>query len=119
MRLRVFLIALLLCFVTIVKADGPSDNLPDNVRRIPPPGVAVPEADKVELSAGIAALGKEIMDLRTALKDRPALLELLPDVQIYHNAARYALTYNEFYNPREIATAKQLLKQGMDRAAQL
>jgi hypothetical protein len=44
---------------------------------------------------------------------------LLPDVQIYHNAVRYALTYNEFFNNKEIAVARDLLKQGMERAGQL
>ena len=34
-----------------------------------------------ELGAGAAALGKEIEALRNSLKGKPALLELLPDVQ--------------------------------------
>lgn len=96
--------------------DGQGDNVPDNVRRIPPAGVAVPAEDRRELEDGIAALGKEIDDLRGSLKGKAGLLDLLPDVQIYHNAARYALQYNEFFNPREIAIAKDLLKQGMERA---
>lgn len=90
-----------------------------SVRRIPPPGVAVPAEDRAALETGIAALGKEIDSLRTELKGKPALLDLLPDVQIYYNAARYALTYNEFFNPNEIKTAKSLLAQGMERAANL
>ena len=44
---------------------------------------------------------------------------LLPDVQIYHNAVRYALTYNEFFNIREVSVAKDLLEQGLERAKQL
>lgn len=119
MRLRVLLLALLVCMSGFAKADGPGDNLPDNVRRIPPPGIAVPDADRAELSAGIAQLGREIDSLKASLKGKPALLDLLPDVQIYHNAVRYALNYNEFYNPREIATAKAFIKQGLERAALL
>ena len=34
---------------------------------------------------------------------RPVLRELLPDVQIYYNAVHYALTYNEFFSPGEMA----------------
>jgi pimeloyl-ACP methyl ester carboxylesterase len=105
--------------IAVAWADGPGDNLPDKVRRIPPVGVAVPEADKTELQAGIDQLGKEIESLRGALKGKATLLELLPDVQIYHNAVRYALTYNEFHNAKEIPAAKNLLKQGMDRAKSL
>src|SRR5207244_9840626 len=75
--------------------------------------------DRAELQAGIAELGADIDSLRDALKAKPTLLALLPDVQIYHNAVRYALTYNEFFNAREIPVAKALLKQGMDRARAL
>ena len=41
---------------------------------------------------------------------------LAPDVQIFHNAVRYALQYNEFFKPDEIGRAKQLLRQGQERA---
>jgi hypothetical protein len=101
------------------RGDGPRDNQPDNVRPIPPPGIAVPAADHAELKAGLETLGKEIERLRSDLKSKPALLDLLPDVLVYHNAVRYALTYNEFFNPREIPVAKALLKQGVDRAGLL
>ena len=40
------------------------------------------------------------------MKKKTALLELLPDVQIFHNAARYALQYNEFYKPEDIIGKK-------------
>ena len=117
---RLWIFALLsLCLMGVARADGPGDNLPDNVRRIPPPGVAVPDADRAELQTGIDALGKEINTLQKSLKGKKELIELIPDVQIYHNAVRYALTYNEFFNPNEIQSAKTLLKQGMERAEQL
>jgi dienelactone hydrolase len=102
-----------------LRADGPADNQTDKVRPVPPPGVAIPAADREELQTGVDALGKEIDDLRTALKDKPALLDLLPDVQIYYNAVRYALKYNEFYNVKEVTTAKGFLKQGQERAKDL
>jgi pimeloyl-ACP methyl ester carboxylesterase len=118
--MRTFRIILLLLFiVTAAQADGPGDNLPDSVRRIPPPGIAVSTADRAELEAGVKELGDQIGSLRALLKTRPELLDLLPDVQIYHNAVRYALAYNEFFRDREISTAKALLKQGMERAALL
>ncbi|HEX5271610.1 MAG TPA: prolyl oligopeptidase family serine peptidase [Gemmataceae bacterium] len=121
----------LLAAAALARADGPGDNLPDNVRPVPPPGVAIPDADRTELQNGAAALGKEIDALRTALKDKPVLLDLLPDVQVYHNAVRYALAYNEFFgNARtpaeaeraarsQVAIARNQLKQGKERAAQL
>ena len=99
--------------------DGPADNRADKVRPVPPPGVAIPAADREELQKGVDALGKEIEDLRTALKDKPALLDLLPDVQIYYNAVRYPLKYNEFYDVKQVGTAKAFLKQGQERAKDL
>jgi hypothetical protein len=99
-----------------VFADGPGDNIPDKVRPIPPKGIDVPAADRTDLESGIEKLGKEIEALRTDLKTKPALLDLVPDVQIYHNAVRYALHYNEFFNAREIPVAETLLNQGLERA---
>jgi pimeloyl-ACP methyl ester carboxylesterase len=86
---------------------------------IPPAGIALPEADRTELTAGTEALGKEIDALRVSLKDKPKLLRYLPDVQIYYNAVHYPLTYNEFYDVKEVAAAKKLLAQGMERAKAL
>src|SRR5262249_4222170 len=75
--------------------------------------------ERSELEAGLATLQKEIDQLRTALKGKPQLLELLPDVQIYHKAVSYALKYDEFFNPREFVVARDLLKQGTERAKAL
>jgi hypothetical protein len=120
---------LLLLFVasTSVYADGPQDNLVDKVRRVPPPGEPLAPGDRQELEAGVKVLGDEIVELRAALKGKPALLELLPDVQVYHNAVRYALKYDEFYKPydpktkqpAEVAVARKLIEQGRERARQL
>jgi dienelactone hydrolase len=103
----------------LLPADGPGDNLPDKVRPVPPPGIAIPDADRNELQTATDTLGKEIERLRLDLKLKPALLEMLPDVQIYHNAVRYALLYNEFYDPKEIKIAHKMLEQGRDRVEQL
>ncbi len=116
MKSHFFAFAILCSASLVLRADGPSDNLPDKVRRVPPPGVAVSAADRAELETGIADLGKEIDALRGQFKGKAALLDLLPDVQIYHNAARYALTYNEFFKTNEINVAKNFLKQGLERA---
>ena len=116
MRSRIFISVL--CFlVAFVRADGPSDNLPGQVRRIPPPGIKIPDADRAELDAGAAGLGREIESLRGTLKGRMA--ELLPDVEIYHKAVDWALRYDEFYKSNEVQVARLLLQQGMERAKAL
>jgi hypothetical protein len=119
MPCRWLLPLLSLALVGLVRADGPGDNVPLNVRPIPPKGITLTDSDRTQLQAGVDALGQEIDALRSALKGRPDLLGLLPDVQVYHNAVRSALTYNEIFRPKEVAVAKRLLEQGLDRARQL
>lgn len=112
-------LAFVLLSLTSVRADGPADNLPDRVRPVPPPGLAIAAADRAELSAAADALHREIESLHAALQARPTLLELLPDVQIFHKAVRWALDYDEFFKSNETHTARVLLNEGMKRAAQL
>jgi pimeloyl-ACP methyl ester carboxylesterase len=109
----------LLLLTSLARADGAADNLPDNVRPIPPKGVVLPEADRSTLQAGLDKLSQEITSLRNDLKSRRDLLELLPDVEIYESAVRTALAHDEFFNLREVPVAKGLLEQGMTRAKQL
>ncbi len=59
------------------------------------------------------------MRLRKQLKANQPLLDLLPDVQIFHNAVRYVLAHNEFYDKKEIDVARAHLKRGLERAQQL
>lgn len=113
------LLAALLLTAAAARADGPGDNLPDKVRPVPPPGTKLNDADRTELQKATDALGQEIDNLRQALQTKPSLRELLPDVQIFHNAVRYALAHNEFYDPKEIPIARGLLRQGQERAQQL
>jgi dienelactone hydrolase len=103
----------------VATADGPGDNLPDKVRRVPAPGVPVPDDVRKELQAGAEELARAIDAVRTALKARPDLLDLLPDVQVYHKAVDWALRYNDFNDAREFAVARKLVKQGLERAQQL
>ncbi len=108
---------LLLLFFALscaVLAQSPSD-----VRPVPPPGVAIPEAARVELIAGVAALGKEIDELRASLAGKPELLALLPDVMIFHKSVDWALRYDEFFDPKQVAIARHQLALGMERAKEL
>ncbi|HXJ44516.1 MAG TPA: prolyl oligopeptidase family serine peptidase, partial [Bryobacteraceae bacterium] len=78
---------------------------------IPPPGITVPEADQRQLRTGIERLGKRL----EALKGNPHLA----DVQIFHKAVKYALEGNEFFAQEEVFRAKELLRIGNERAADL
>ncbi len=108
--MKICLSAILCLLAGTILADGPTDNVAETVRRVPPPGLAINAADRAELEQGTAALKKEIESLHGPL---------VPDVQIFYNAVHYALAYDEFYKTNEIATAKLLLAEGTERATQL
>lgn len=97
-------------------ASSPAQNR--TAKQLPPPGVAIPDKDRAELTAEVEQLGKEIAALKSA-KLAPGLAELLPDVEIFHKAVDWPLRYNEFYNVKEVTTAHTLLKEGMARALAL
>jgi dienelactone hydrolase len=90
-----------------------------DVRPVPPPGIPIPDADRAALTAEVAALGKEIDALRVALKAKPALLALLPDVMIFHKSVDWALRYDEFFEPNHLDAARQQLALGRQRAKEL
>ena len=87
-------------------------------KQLPPPGVAIPEKDRAELTAGAAELGKEIAALKIA-KLAGGMSALIPDVEIFHKAVDWALRYDEFYDVKQVATARTLLAEGKARAAAL
>ena len=97
-------------------AASPAQNRPQ--KQFPPPGVAIPEKDRAELTAGAADLGKEIAALKLA-KLGSGLGALIPDVEVFHKAVDWALRYNEFYDVKQVATARTLLAEGMSRARSL
>lgn len=106
-----------LCLASAGWADGPADNVPDNVRRIPKLGVEVPKEDSEELEKGLLHLSQQIAKLSDSSDAR--VKQLLPDVEIYHRAVDQALRYREFFDAKEIPVGKSLLKQGQERAEQL
>ncbi len=95
-----------------------AENSTNQVRQIPPPGIAISRADRAELERDANDFKNEIESLRASLAAKPALL-LLPDVEIFHKAVHWALAYDEFYKSNEVAVAHALLKNGKERAANL
>ena len=80
-------------------------------KSIPPPGIAVPAEDRAALTAELARVDAAIAPL--------AKHPLLPDVLVLREAVRFALQYDEFFKPTEIAAAHQMLRLAEERAAQL
>jgi hypothetical protein len=88
-------------------ADGPKDNVADNVRPVPPPGINLPPADAEDIAKGLTELQGLI---KTIGKH-----ELLPDVEIYEKAVRWAVDYKEVFD-KGIPAVKNVLKTGLARA---
>ncbi|MCI0358006.1 MAG: prolyl oligopeptidase family serine peptidase [Planctomycetaceae bacterium] len=122
MRWRIPIVAVIL-LPSLALADGPADNIPANVRRIPKLGIEVPADRRAALEAGLAKLSQSLNKLREAAGSKspphPRLVELLPDVEVYHKAVHDALAYQEFFDPKEIDFADAALVTGQERARQL
>jgi pimeloyl-ACP methyl ester carboxylesterase len=101
------------------RSQSPTQQEEAAPRRLPPPGVAIPEGDHAELTRSLAELDQDIEQLEKAIKGKPALLDLLPDVLIFREAVRVALHHDEFHDVKEVAIARKQLAQGRERAKQL
>ncbi len=102
-----------------VVADGPADNIPESVRRVPPLGVVVPDEMAGELQSGLDELGEVLRSLDELAEENPELEELIPDCEIYLKAVRDALQYQEFQKEGEFRTALAHLETGLTRARAL
>jgi hypothetical protein len=107
--------AVLIPFLAV--ADGPADNIPTNVRRIPKLGIEVPADRKAKLEASLKQFDGMIAGLKGKKDAKTA--ELLPDVEVYFKAVHDALVYQEFFDAKELDVADKVLAAGMERAEQL
>ena len=108
-----FLAALLLPAAFAITAAA------EDVRPIPPPGIEIPAADRAEIEAGVKKLGDEIAKLNDIGKSNPLIVRELPNVEIFHKSADWAVRYGEIFDAKQIATAKTHIVQGLERAAAL
>ena len=117
--MRCFFIAglCLLLMSSSLWADGPADNNPEAVRRLPKLGIEVPADKRAELEAGLSKLAAAIAELTKKQDAKTA--SLLPDVQIFHKAVQDALKYQEFHDVKELDEAVRQLTLGQERAEQL
>ena len=100
-------------------ADGPADNVPAKVRRVPALGIEVSEADRSALEASLGPLERAVAELKLKGEKERRVAELWPDVAIYAKAVRDALTYREIFDAKEIPKARALLAEGQARAESL
>lgn len=98
-------------FAVVSLSLGLAAVVPAQIKLIPPPGVEVSEADRTQLEAGLTRLSASIDQLKG--------LKLIPDIQIFRDAVKFALENGEFFKPEEVARAKELLREGQKRADEL
>lgn len=84
-------------------------------RIVPEEGIDIPANVRERLQAQVTGLESKIDELRSS----NASERLLPDVEIYRNAVRYALHQNIFREQSEFQVAETLVAQGIERANQL
>lgn len=118
MRFATLMLLVLVSSAAVVRADGPADNHPDSVRRIPKLGVELPADKRQELETSLAELDAAIAAIFKNTKDQK-IKDLLVDVRIYAEAVRTALTYQEFFDLKEVGAALELLAEGKERAKHL
>jgi len=116
MRLQSVISSLLLFAVTsIAFADGLKDNIPDQVRQVPPVGIDVPDADLAKLTGGLG-------ELETAFRKLPKNAQTAKysaDVEILVRAVRQALAHKELFSKRDVQSAHKVLAEGHRRTALL
>jgi len=93
-------------------ADGPGDNRPESVRRVPPLGIVVEEGEA-------RALEERIGKLRAGIASLEKETRWIPDVEILVKAVEVALNFQEFQKPEEIKVARELLDLAEERLQQL
>jgi len=115
--MRLLCLGTVLLLVSPLSADGPRDNDPTTVRRVPRLGVEVSEEEASTLNEGLAKLAGIIQQVQQQ-GDQEAR-SLLPDVMVYHRAVKDNLEHQEFFTTGDIQKAHRLLATGIERASQL
>ena len=106
----------LLCVLVVsvvASGDGPADNIPTNVRPVPPVGIEVPAAVRDELLGRCAKLRQAVEDSENP-SDRSKA-----DVLVFARAVELAVEQRMFYSEKELDQAKEVLAEGERRLQRL
>ena len=117
--LRVIRLAGALLGLLVPGGVGFAQTPPPAASRLPPAGIQISDTDGRDLASGALALREAIDVAAHELASRPQLLARLPDAEVFHKAVDWALRYDEFFDARQVAYARSLLEQGLERAKQL
>lgn len=84
-----------------------------------PAAPTVAAADRAALVEGLAQLRRDVTAAERAVAHDPKLHALLPDVQVLAKALDWSLNFDAPFAPALLPTAQEILREGLDRAAQL
>src|SRR4051812_15136015 len=102
--------------VLISQTARPPENLPWTRFHPAAPPYQPTAAEKQQIQSKIDELAGTIRDIRSRRPDDA----LLPDVEIYYEAARWKMAYpEEFFRQRSVADTLAVLDKGLERAALL
>ncbi|MDA1051879.1 MAG: hypothetical protein O3C40_15545 [Planctomycetota bacterium] len=79
-------------------------------RRLPPPGIEIPLADRERLAGEVSSLKEELLSVRDRAHSA--------DVEVFVKAVDFALLHNEFYAAKDVEKADRLLKTARERLAE-
>ncbi len=85
----------------------------------PPAGIVLADKDKTELLAGAMKLQADVEALKKPGVLGKDVAGYVPDVEIFSKAVLWAVELNEIYSIKQVADAKNLLKVGNERLADL
>jgi dienelactone hydrolase len=101
---------------------APAPIAPTAAPQFPPRGTGVSVEERRTLQAAVDELGRRVADLKKSYQS-PPLADRVADVEVYLDAVRRPLKYDErLYAPKDstpLANALQTLAAGTERSAQL
>ncbi len=131
---RFVISAVLSCFLLLPSsrslADGPSDNIPSQVRAIPPQGIELPATDREKLQQRVDQIHQAINLLPEDVRPQDAAnagthrqpsksTGLKAEVQVFARAIELALEQSTFYSQDEVQQAHRLADLAIARAARV
>lgn len=99
-----------------VRGDGPADNNPQTVRRVPKLGIELDPATRQELLNGVRVLETRVQELG---KSKSITAQDRDDVLVFARAVRIAVEHQEFFAPGDVKKAQRLLEAGSQRIRDL
>lgn len=100
----------------LLRGDGPADNHPETVRRIPKLGIELDENTRRELLDGVAGIERQVDGLGT---DASITAQDRDDVMVLTQAIRIAVKHQEFFSEGDVPKARRLLETAAQRIANL